>query len=407
LRLTAGRELSNPRCRCFNSRCCFTLPGTPNDRTARTNSGPVRNDQDSPGTYNVTGLASLVKSAEALILGGAKRARVLRLVRDSRWRSKRLLILAYHGISLEDEHEWDSSFYMPQELFRRRMESLRAGSYSVLPFEEAVERLYAGELPPRAVSLTFDDGTHDFRARACPVLAEFGFPATVYVTTYFAVNRYPVFNVFFSYLLWKGRNRTVNLSGLVPGLGRHDLATERPAVLDRIREYRQTNRPGDAELCEIGRKLANAVGEDYDRMCDAGILHIMSRAEVAELPRFGVSVQLHTHRHRAPREGELFRREVRDNREQIAAMGIPPETLRHFCYPSGEHRAEFFGWLKAENVKTATTCTPGLASRKSFPLALPRLIDTCNLTPLEFEGWLTGASHFFPRRGRLVALGGL
>jgi hypothetical protein len=29
---------------------------------------------------------------------------------------------------------------------------------------------------------------------------------------------------------------------------------------------------------------------------------------------------------------------------------------------------------------------------------LPRLIDTVSLSDVEFEGWLTGASAFLPRR---------
>jgi len=30
-------------------------------------------------------------------------------------------------------------------------------------------------------------------------------------------HRYPVFTVFFSYLLWKGRGRVLDLNGIVPG----------------------------------------------------------------------------------------------------------------------------------------------------------------------------------------------
>jgi len=79
-------------------------------------------------------------------------------VRDSRWRRQRLLILCYHGVSLEDEHEWRSKLYIPPEILRERFETLRQGGYQVLPLGEAVERLYKNDLPPRSVVLTFDDG---------------------------------------------------------------------------------------------------------------------------------------------------------------------------------------------------------------------------------------------------------
>ena len=44
-------------------------------------------------------------------------------------------------------------------------------------------------------------------------------------------------------------------------------------------------------------------------------------------------------------------------------------------------------------------CDPGLASAKSEPLLLPRLVDTSFLSPLDVEGWMTGMSAFFlPRK---------
>src|SRR5665213_850642 len=282
------------------------------------------------------------------------------------------------------------------------MELLRAGSYSLLPLAEAVERLYSGDLPPRTVALTFDDGFHDFRALACPVLKEFGYSATLYLTSYFSINRYPVFNVFFSYLLWKGRDKTVDLGGIFPGLGRHSLATDRPLILQHIREYRKKERPDNEALVKMARSLAAAVDEDYDRLCELGILHLMSPAEVSELPRFGVDVQLHTHRHRVPDDETLFRREIRDNRKHIAAMGMPVEKLTHFCYPDGQCLSSFLSWLKTEHIQTATTGDAGLASRETSPLLLPRVIDTCNITALDFEGWLTGAGLLARRSSGIV-----
>ena len=46
-----------------------------------------------------------------------------------------------------------------------------------------VDLLYAGELPPKQVALTFDDGFKDIEENALPVLTELGFSATVFVAT--------------------------------------------------------------------------------------------------------------------------------------------------------------------------------------------------------------------------------
>src|SRR5438105_2979493 len=91
----------------------------------------------------------------------------------SRWRRERLAVLCWHGISLDDEHLWRDRLYITPELFRRRLEILRDGKYTVLHLEEALDRLWRNDLPPKSVAITFDDGFYDFAVRAVPVLREF------------------------------------------------------------------------------------------------------------------------------------------------------------------------------------------------------------------------------------------
>jgi peptidoglycan/xylan/chitin deacetylase (PgdA/CDA1 family) len=109
-----------------------------------------------------------------------------------------------------------------------------------------------------------------------------------------------------------------------------------------------------------------------------------------------VDIQLHTHRHRTPKDRSLFLREIEDNRKSIQAMTNVSAT--HFCYPSGVYDEAFLPWLEEAGVVSATTCDTGFASRGSHPLLLPRLLDVSGLSDLEFEGWLTGVSAALPRR---------
>src|SRR5271157_1590326 len=90
-----------------------------------------------------------------------KRAGFFGFVENSKWRRERLLILCYHGVSLEDEHEWWPALFVSPQHLERRLEILKKGSYVVLPLGESLERLYRKDLPPRSVALTFDDGTYD------------------------------------------------------------------------------------------------------------------------------------------------------------------------------------------------------------------------------------------------------
>src|SRR5579864_7365500 len=83
---------------------------------------------------------------------------VFQLVANSRWRQQRLLILCYHGTSLEDEHLWRPGLYIQPHKLEQRLELLKKGGYSVLFLDEALQRLRAGTLPERSVVITFDDG---------------------------------------------------------------------------------------------------------------------------------------------------------------------------------------------------------------------------------------------------------
>ena len=93
---------------------------------------------------------------------------MFRLVADSKWRRNRLLILCYHGISRLDEHLWRPNLYMLPEVFEERLKILQRGRYEVLALGEALERLGTGDLPPRSVVITFDDGGYHFLLAALP-----------------------------------------------------------------------------------------------------------------------------------------------------------------------------------------------------------------------------------------------
>src|SRR5262252_8877584 len=195
----------------------------------------------------------------------------------TRWRRNRLLILGYHGIALDDEHEWDPELYMPASVLRRRFELIREAGCNVLALDDAVQQLYEGDLPPGSVVLTFDDGTYDFYARAFPIVHAFGFPVTVYLTTYYAELERPVYDAMASYLLWKGRGRALRWPEV---LGRPDeiaLSDDgRRLVAERLRrfpgEHGLSGRDKDALLV----RLAALLEIDYDAILKMRLLQLMT-----------------------------------------------------------------------------------------------------------------------------------
>ncbi len=347
----------------------------------------------------ISGRASILKRLKRGTLNAARRTGILSFTRQTSWRRRRLLILGYHGVSTADEHLWDPELYIPAELLRARLSFLRDGGYAVLPLGEAITRLYDGSLPPRAVALTFDDGSVDFHSVALPLLEEFGFPATVYLTSYYCLHQRPVFDTALRYILWKSRDRTFQTDALSSSgkSFRLETAGEREAAFLSVLHYCSkrglTGRDKDDVLLETATRL----GFDYDDLLRRRLLHLMSPDEVAALPRELIGVQLHTHRHRVPADAAAFEREIVENRNIIANLTSAREAT-HFCYPSGVTHPSFPERLRRLDVKSATTCFPGIASSASNPLLLPRLIDTVSTSPIEFESWLSGLSALLPRR---------
>ena len=317
---------------------------------------------------------------------------------NSRWRQKRLLILCYHGISLEDEHLWRPTLYVSADMLENRLRAIKAMECSVLPLGEALNLLRTGDLPPRSVVITFDDGTYDFYKQAWPRLQRYNFPATVYQTTYYSDREMPIFNLICSYMLWKRRETPLEP---VREFGIHeprDLSTEegRIQVVTGLVALSERDRLSGQQKNELARRLADALGIDFSSLSSKRVLHLMNAREVAEVGRVSVDVQLHGHRHRTPRDEMSFRQEIRENRERIQAL--TGRDANHFCYPSGAYRQEFVGWLQKEHVVSATTCDPGLVQINDELFRLPRFLDTSLRTQVEFDSWLSGAAALMAMR---------
>lgn len=340
----------------------------------------------------------MLKQIKRVSLSLAKTAGVFSFVQHSGWRRARLLILGYHGIAIDDEHQWNPSLFMRQDCFRERLEIIKQSGCTIVMLDEGLRRLFTGDLPPNSVALTFDDGSYDFYKQAYPVLKEFDVPVTLYLTTFYSYYNRPVFRPTVSYILWKGRTSTLNLKALTGQDMQLTLLNpaERAKAFEEMIDFAVKNKLSAEEKDALNVNLAKELNIDYDILLQKRILHIMTPDEVSRLATDGVDVQLHTHRHRTPTVRELFTREIKDNRKSIQSMTGSSPT--HFCYPAGVYDESFVPWLKEMGVESATTCDPDLATRSSNPYFLPRLIDNSNLSPVEFEGWLAGVSAVLPQR---------
>jgi peptidoglycan/xylan/chitin deacetylase (PgdA/CDA1 family) len=319
-----------------------------------------------------------------------------RLLRDSSWRQQRLLILCYHGVARHDEQEWDPSLYITAERLRQRMELLRQERCTVLPLPEAVRRLQSGTLPPRAVTITFDDGYQDFYSVAFPIVESVGFPVTLYLTTYYVEYNRPIFDLICSYLLWKGRLQlslhwpeVFSVPCFMDGAGRR-------AATAAIKEFASSRRLSAQEKDRLLARLAERLDVDYGDLCQRRVLHLITPAEAKELVARGLNLEYHTHRHRVYRDRERMFAELDDNRRRLESYTA--HAPQHFCYAGGLYLSEHLEYLAAYGIRSATTCLRGLCTAQTHPLLLPRLLDTMAMPDLEFRSWLAGTASLLPKR---------
>ncbi len=313
-------------------------------------------------------------------------ARVLGVFGLSRRLTRRSLrILCYHGFSARDEHLFRPQLFIRPETFRARMDFLKSAGYPVLELGEAVERLRDGTLPPNAVAVTIDDGFRNVRNLAAGILSERGIKATVYVTTYYMEHNHPIFRLALQYLFWKSGREDADLEAA--GLGPEARALGAPRVgCWKLIEFGETACT-ETRRMEIVRALGAHFGIDVEELESASRLTLMDAREVSELEGFGIDVQLHTHRHRLPRDEEGLAREIADNRRMLASC---PGPLVHFCYPSGIWSQDQWGKLEALGVRTATTCEAGFNYPDTPLMGLRRFLDSEAIHPLEFEAELCG-----------------
>jgi len=346
----------------------------------------------------------VLKRIKKALFSIARGAGVVERCLNSDWRQQRLLILCYHGTSLADEHLWDPDLYIDRDRLRGRLSYLRSNGCSVLPLGSALQRLYNGTLPPRSVALTYDDGTYDFYRVALPVIREFEYPVTVYLTTYYSDHHQPVFNVMLRYLLWKGQGRALHFPEVISA-DTQLTQDSQPRVAARFRQFAAENALSGRQKDLLLEKLARTLEIDYADLRQRRLLHLMTHEEAREAARSGVDVQLHTHRHRLYDSRSAFHAEIEENRRRVESITGRPAD--HFCYPAGCHLPEFPQWLGEIGVLSATTTESGIATPSSDPFLLPRLIDTSNMSSAEFAAWVSGLAALLPQREHRVSMGPL
>jgi len=304
---------------------------------------------------------------------------------------RRLRILCYHGISVGDQHAFEDVLFMRSETFRRRMRLLKKWAFPILPLRQAVDGLAANSLPADATSITIDDGWRTTFSHQIPILTEVGYPATVYLTTYYLEKNTEIFNVFVRYAFWKTRSRILDLAILDPALsGTFDLnnTADRSSALDQVLARGEAL---NAKLRQtLAAELAAQLGLDFQKIQRSRMFRFVSPEELRACQGRGIELQLHTHRHQLSTvDRKKAESEIQENRASLKRMGVPA-PLDLFCFPNGTHDPRQGGWLRELGIHNAATCEPGFNDRRTNRYFLSRFLDRESISDIEFQAELFG-----------------
>ncbi|OBA59085.1 polysaccharide deacetylase [Mycobacterium sp. 1100029.7] len=305
----------------------------------------------------------------------------------------RLAIVMFHGV-VDQPLSPPCWHVLDLATFRRQLEYLRE-HFTVMPLEEALKSLAAGTLPPRALALTFDDGTANLASHAVPVLRELGLPASVFLTT----GPMGSDETLWPDRLWLALARTaaaaVDLTAL--GMGLRPLTTVAGRGTVYAVAVQRLKDVDDARRVTVLGEILGALG--YRDGVDAGPFRMLTWEQAREMAGDGlVTLYPHsvTHPILARCRDDKVEREIADSCTALQRETGRAPTI--FAYPNGRPQdfdARARDALRGRGVRWALSTAPGFAGRDSDPLALPRLAVGSNTS---FDYFRLMVSGGLPRR---------
>jgi peptidoglycan/xylan/chitin deacetylase (PgdA/CDA1 family) len=316
----------------------------------------------------------------------------------SRW-GQQVLILGYHRVA-HVRHDPYSMVVRPSH-FAEQMATLRREAHPI-SLTGAYGGLQTGQLPRRAVVVTFDDGYADIVSQARPLLAQYDIPATVFVVAGHLGQE----------LWWDELARLILCPALLPDHlqlninGRstltwsiHDphadmLHKQQPSPRRRLLHmlYQELLTQPDARLTILAELRAWSAGDQTNHdIAEAGC--IMSSPQLVALAGDGlVEIGSHTMTHLplTSLPAETQANEIRQSKTVLEEITGRPVTS--FSYPHGSVTSMTSRLVQETGYSLACTSQNGLARPGSDPLLLPRFWPP-NWDGETFARWLRWWLH--------------
>ena len=301
--------------------------------------------------------------------------------------SNRLLILCYHRVLPQPDPMLPDT--VDARTFSRHMGVLRR-HFTVLPLQTAVELLASNELPPLAVSITFDDGYADNWSVAAPILKQFDLPATLFVASGY-LNGGRMWNDTIVEAVRRIDAERIDLEtrdiGPLPLRTMEERAGSAMRIVLSLRRMTPAQRMTLTDLVasHVSSRLPTDLmltSEQLQQLHDAGFeigAHTVSHPILANLP-YDQAVQ-----------------EIRDSQDELRRL--LGDDIRGFAYPNGhpgtDYGIEHVNAAREAGFEYAVTTSRGTGWTDTDRFQLPRL-DPWDRSPLRFMARLVNEYRHGP-----------
>ena len=316
-----------------------------------------------------------------------------------------LTILTYHRVlPLHQARQYAfQGMVTPRDIFDAQMAYL-SRRFNVLTFPEAIHLFQKGQLPRRAVVVTFDDGYGDNHEYAAPVMQKYRVSGTVFVVTGVLDRRV--------HLWWDQIAEAVQLLSERLPVAEETLDVLSPQVSVLLIKLNQ-GIPSQQVSQEIVHHLNTRPSEERQHITTRlgelaqvrtwqGEGAMLTWEQVRDLSRNGMTIGSHTVTHAFLDEvtEDLAGQEIEQSIARIEHMlGEPVEM---FAYPRGRFDERAGRLLQKAGVEAAVTTVPG-RNRPGDDLFRLKRIDSgysclrkgfdAAVFEVELQGWFTRFRH--------------
>jgi peptidoglycan/xylan/chitin deacetylase (PgdA/CDA1 family) len=305
--------------------------------------------------------------------------------------------LVYHSIA-DVERDPFGITVSPAD-FEGQMEVL-ARRFNVLSLEQLCAGLDRGELPDRAVVVTFDDGYANNLTAALPSLTAHGVPATLFVATGYIGSPHEFW--------WDEIERLVGVERAVDAapvleleVGGDSLRVPMVpgAAAKQIVLWLQARPAGGvAEGLVAVRRWAGVDGMSAARDTHRP-LTLDELRELAANDQIEIGAHTRNHLRLRAQDVEVQRAEIERSRSDIESwLGAAPAAFAYpFGAPDTDYSPQTVTIVEEAGFERAVSGSPTLVRRSSSRYELPRWFVTTP-EPKEFERWLANRFRALPLR---------